>query len=315
MEPADQLDAPYPSVKLDRIPVRDKKRIIFSAAGFILYGLSVYLFFLILTFPKEKVQRWFLFQFQQAVQTELTIGESRFVFPLGTEWKEVTLVPSGKPGLRLVLDQLNVDFFSSSLFSGSGLDARFHLKGWGGEIKGVVASEKGGQGPRYLVTAEGEEIELEKFPWKKGISVRGKIRFQTEYRWEKENPIRGKGYLNIEGSRIDGKGLSFSGYTLPEMTLFKVNGHGLIREGTISLDRLNTTGSLADLNGTGTLLIELPLGKSLLNISMKLIPKEALNKMIPLSLLSPSAKTGYPMDLFLKGTLDEPVFTLTGTPS
>lgn len=293
----------------------EKKRMIFKTAALIFYGLFFYLLFLVVTFPKEKVQRWFFFQFQEATRTEMTVGESRFTFPFGTEWKQIAFTPSGKPGPRLVLDQLNVDFLLSSLLFKGNLDARFVLKGWGGDIRGVIGAEKKGGNPSYSLTAEGEEIELKEFPWQKGVALEGKIRFQTEYRWDEKNPVKGKGYFNIEGNGINGRGLSFSGFTLPELTLYKLNGHGMIREGRVTLDRLNTTGSLADLNGTGTVLIEIPLEKSLLNISMKLTPKEALNKVIPLAFLSPSARTGSPMDLFLKGTFDQPVFTLTGAPS
>ncbi|MFI5304117.1 MAG: type II secretion system protein GspN [Nitrospiria bacterium] len=295
--------------------IREKNRHILYIGGLILYSLSVYLLFLVLTFPKVKVQRWFFIQFQKVLQSEMTVGESHFTFPLGTEWKQITIVPYGKTGPRLVLDQLNVEFLVSSLIFKRSLDAHFSVKGWGGEIRGVVGSDKGGGSSNYSVLLEADEIDLKDFPWGKGISLNGKIRFQTEYRWDEKNPIRGRGFLNFEGTEINGRGLSISGYTLPELTLFKVNGHGLIREGSVTWDRLNTTGSLADLNGSGTLLLELPLEKSLLNISMKLTPKEALNKVIPLAFLSPTARAGLPMDLFLKGTIKDPVFTLTGTPS
>ncbi|MBI1823199.1 MAG: type II secretion system protein GspN [Nitrospirae bacterium] len=302
-------------MKMEMTWVSDRKRLILSIAGLVLYGLAVYLIFLILNFPKEKVQRWFFIQFQKAIESELTVGETRFVFPLGTEWKQITILPYGKKEPRFVMDRLNVDFLVTSLLFKKSLDARFNLKSWGGEIRGVVAAERGGGASRYSVTAEGEEIDLKKFPWEKGITVEGKIRFQTEYRWEERDPAKGKGFLNIEGNGINGKGLSFSGFSLPELTIYKLTGHGVIREGSLMLDRLNSTGSLADLNGSGTVLIEFPLERSLLNISMKFTPKEALNKVIPLAFLSPHARTGFPMELFLKGTLKEPVFTLTGTPS
>jgi type II secretion system protein N len=313
MEPADQSPAVVAPVNFRRF--RENRKLIFYTAGLIGYGLFAYLVFFLVTFPKEKVQRWFLLQFQQAIQTELTVSESRFRFPLGAEWRGITLVPVEKPELRIQVDQLNVDYLPSSLIPGYGSDARFDLKGFGGEIRGVFGEEKGERTPRYSLMAEGEDIELGKIPWKKGVSISGKIRFQTEYRWDRENPVRGRGFINIEGSGINGKGLSVSGFPLPELTLFKLNGHGLFREGMIQLDRLSTTGSLADMNGAGSVAMELPLGRSRLNISMKLVPKEALNKVIPISFLSPNAKTGFPMDLFLKGTIDDPAFTLTGTPS
>lgn len=293
----------------------EKKRALFKTVALIFYGLFFYLLFLAITFPKEKVERWFFIRFQEATRTEMTVGESRFTFPFGTEWKQIVFIPAGKPEPRLVLDQLNVDFLLSSLFFKGSLDARFILKGWGGDIRGMIGAEKKGGNPIYFLAAEGEEIDLKQFPWKKGLFLEGKVRFQTEYRWNEKDPVKGNGFLNIEGNGINGRGLSFSGFTLPELTLYKLTGHGVIREGRVTLDRLNTTGSLADLNGTGTVLLEIPLEKSLLNISMKLTPKEALNKVIPLALLSPTARAGTPMDLFLKGTFDQPLFTLTGAPS
>lgn len=295
--------------------ISEKKRSILSIAGLLFYGVFVYLLFLTLNFPKEKVQRWFFFQFQKAVASELIVGESHFIFPLGTEWKQVTVFPYGKKEPRFVIDQLNVDFLVSSFLFKRSLEARFNLKGWGGEIKGLVGSEKGSGASRFLMTAEGDELELEKFPWEKGIVLEGKIRFQTEYRWDEKDPAKGKGYLNLEGNGIKGRGLSFSGFSLPDLTLYKVTGHGILREGVLTIDRLTSTGSLADLNGSGTLLVDFPLEKSLLNISMKVTPKEALNKVIPLAFLSPQARTGFPMELVLKGSLREPIFNLTGPPS
>ncbi|MHB8482731.1 MAG: type II secretion system protein GspN [Nitrospiria bacterium] len=297
------------------IRFHENRKRIFYIAGLSLYGFFLYILFVLLTFPKTQVQQWILSQFQKATRTEVTVDETRFTFPLGTEWKKVTFFPSGRPETRFELDQMNVDFSLVSFLFKRKIDAHFNLKGWGGEIRGAWASENGDKNRRNVVIVEGEDLELKRFPWNKGVTLSGKIKFQTEYRWETVEPVKGKGFINIEGDQINGLGLSVSGFNLPEIAVSRLTGHGIFREGSMTVDRFISTGSLADLNGTGTILINLPFEKSLLNLSFKLTPKEALNKIIPLAFLAPGARAGVPIDLYLKGTFRQPAFTLTGAPT
>jgi type II secretion system protein N len=295
-------------------PAHENRKVFFYLTGFAFYGIVLYCIFIVLTFPKKKVEHWILFQFQNTTRTRIAVEETHFVFPLGTEWRRVTVTPSDKPETRFEVDQMNVDFsFPSFLFKRK-MDARFHLKGWGGGIRGSWAAEKGEKNTSHTVAVEGEDLELKKFPWNKGIAMEGKVRFQTEYRWDETAPSKGKGYLNFEGKDINVRGFSAGGFALPETGVSRVNGHCMIRDGSMTLDRFELAGSLADINGTGTLILEVPFQKTVLNLSMKLIPKEALNQVIPLAFLAPGARPGTPMDLFLKGTVDLPAFTLKGPP-
>ena len=293
---------------------QENRKQIFYIAGLSLYGFLLYLLFVILTFPKTEVQHWILFHFQRVTRTEMKVAETRFSFPLGTEWKRVTFFPIGKPETRFELDQMAVDFSLLSLLFKRKLEAHFNLRGWGGEIRGAWSTEKGDKSPQNRVTVEGEDLDLKQFPWNKGIALAGKVKFQSEYRWEPMDPVKGRGFINIEGNEINGRGLSVSGFNLPEVVVSKLIGHGTLRDGSMTVDRLFSTGSLVDLNGTGTILMGIPFEKSLLNLSFKLTPKEALNKIVPLTFLSPNARSGVPMDLYLKGTLEQPAFTLTGAP-
>ncbi|MBI1821530.1 MAG: type II secretion system protein GspN [Nitrospirae bacterium] len=293
----------------------ENQKRVFYFVGLSLYGFLLYFLFVILTFPKTQVQNWMLFQFQKATQTEVTVSETRFTFPLGTEWKKITFFPSGKPETRFELDQMKIDFSLASFLFKRKMSAHFNLKGWGGDIRGAWSAEGGNKTSRNSVVVEGEELELGRFPWNKGVTIAGKVKFQTEYRWEAADPGKGKGFINIEGNEINGRGLSISGFNLPEIAVSRLTGHGILRDGSMTVDRFVSTGALADLNGTGTILINTPFEKSLLNLSFKITPKEALNKIVPLAFLSPSARSGVPMDLYLKGTLEQPAFTLTGAPT
>jgi len=279
------------------------------------YGLSVYLLFVLLIFPRDKMDRWMQAKFREATGADVSMEERRFVFPFGTEWRRITVVSPASPKTRFELDRFSADISLFDLLWERRFGVRFHLTGLGGEIGGNWTADKGERSSQNSLLAEGDSLDLRKFPWKTGMAVEGKVKFQAEYHWEEGDPLKGKGFFNLEGNGINGRGFAYSGFSLPEIAVSKLNAHGQIRNGVLNIDRFSGNANLADLNGAGTVIFSLPLERSLLNFSVKLIPKEALDKIMPLQMISPGARPGSPLDLYIKGSFEKPDFTLSGAPA
>ncbi len=257
------------------------------------------LIFLYLTFPYELLERRILSHFERrGIRVERERRQVRF--PLIFFWEGVKIKAGEGPQITLQSVRGEVNPFS--LFARRA-DVDLALAAAGGFSRGVLRVDFGvPPAGRFFVRESMEGIELLQLPLA-GIS--GKVRGTIEGEWI-EDILKGSGSvgLDLRSLLIPPIG-PFPQFRFDSAAL-KVRWKG----GVATIDEFSGTGEEGQVSGSGTALLRDPYRETILNLSLKVVPREPLRRMIePFFPKNP----GEAYQVALTGTIGRPSLSIDGT--
>jgi len=270
------------------------KHLLIRRSLFIAYFVAVFLAFLIVLFPVDRLKGKLEAEVRQHTPFELHVTRvSPFFFNQFILNDVVLSDRSGKVLFESQSIRASISVFGllSNLLS---LDMK--AKAYGGEL--LVKAQQG-PGRRYLqLDANGLDINSYSLLKETGLRLSGKLGGNIEM-----NGDSGKGRLWLKG--LTSRDLKFRGFSVPDLDFEQCWLEGDIKGDRLTIRKLDLEGKELKIQCRGDMVLR---ERGSLNILVKLKPSERLarEQAQPLSLLKNKDAEGFYM-FNLGGTLDAPV--------
>ncbi|HSG05013.1 MAG TPA: type II secretion system protein GspN, partial [Nitrospiria bacterium] len=119
-----------------------------TTLGYLSAGVVAVTLFVYLTFPWDKLSLWAQAQVENKTGMDLKVGKSEVKFPFHMVWKDVTFSWSGPGSSQVKAERLSVEWPLRAIL-GRRLEVKFLARLFGGEFRGLLASENGEKGTVY----------------------------------------------------------------------------------------------------------------------------------------------------------------------
>ena len=292
------------------------KKTLFQMTGYALFALVNFLFFLYLTFPFDLLEEKALRILEAESGCRISVSQSYFALPAKVSVRGLELSCArqlfikGKPG-KVTLKLKSIDLklaLLPLLFNQRGeIDIEAAL--FGGGVSGHLTIETKGEEETYHLAAEGKAFKLTEVD--PGLS--GQLALKGEGTWMDKDVSRGIASLSL--SLDQGRFKEIGGWTIPvgEVSFSKTEARLSMKSGRIMLEQFSARGETVDLpNGNGSLLLRSPMNRSILNLSIRALPKGSIKEMAVLFIQGYAGQN--PLKVRINGPLQRPQISLNGRP-
>jgi type II secretion system protein N len=281
-----------------------------SGVLYALYTIVLFCVFLIAQFPHDVLVRRAL----SAVDLQplqLDYETTHFAWWRGYEFRNINLTLAG--------DDRSVPplFESSSIFL---------RPGWSGLLRGQLSSVfadatlYGGQADGSWTTENGlqrvtlqlDELQIARYRWLSTLfeegTIGGRLSGAVSAEMRRGNLREGQivGELDIANGQM--AGVAFRGLTLPELNFDTITAKFAFNGGQLEVEEFQADGRELRLSGSGQITVRAPLGDSVLNLKVSLLPgpepTDAVKGLLALVPKPKNAKPDTPMTI--AGTLAQP---------
>lgn len=285
----------------------DQKRKWGVVLGYTLFGLTMFLVFLYLTFPFSLLELKLISILERESRCKIAVDQRGFYFPSRLSWKGIRGACPQPAFSQWKIDSLNAELAPLPLLFSRRGEVDFQLKVGGGELAGHLTAAEGKGGPDLSLRAQGKKVDLTPF----GLS--GLLSAEGEGSWVGQEVLKGKGTVafTLDGARF--KEIGKWVVPIGEVAFSKVQGKIFWRNGTVGLERFSAEGETVDLKSEGgNLLLREPLAASLLALTLKATPKGSLQQVASVFVQGYSGRE--PLTVGMKGPLGQPQLSLNGKP-
>jgi type II secretion system protein N len=283
---------------------KKKPKGIWLVLGFLFYGLFLFAFFLVWTFPYERLEKRLLVAIETALSCRVEVGKETFLFPLGLRWEKVSLNLPGYPS-PWPIDRVQAKAeLLPLLISGRG-EVDWSMKGFGGGASGHLRIVRRGEGDHFQLDATRADLELGEFHKK----VSGMVHIDLEGEWERRMGL-GRGSAKIQGEKLTVKEIPAGPLPISSVTVSQLSGRVILRDNRLFFEGITAQGDQADLSGGGNVLLQNPYPGSLLTLSFRVTPKGTLSEMA--GLIPGRRSANDPLQVSITGTLAFPRVQVNG---
>jgi type II secretion system protein N len=258
------------------------KNRIFKFSGYVLFSLLLFLLFIYIKFPYEKVKDTISNSFENRFSYSLTINELRPLFPPGLTLKEIEILTDAKDKKRPILEaqRLALKLEILPLFLGH-RNFNYEIYTYDGIIKGVVKNPEPGKDKKTSIIADIQNIDLSHYPllnkdtnFSLSGKLRGKVRIVEE---ENTTPgLKGEITLFIDNGKIEG--INIKKATLKDISVKGVDCDFELTQEKILLKKMAFHGEDIDVNITGKILLAEQIKESNLDLMLHFKPKEGFKR-------------------------------------
>jgi type II secretion system protein N len=207
------------------------------------FGVISLLFSLYLTFPVDALGQRVENEIRRATKGSLNVSLNNFSFyrfsGIQAEDVQVTLAKQGGKAISLKLEALKARINLLPLFLlQKSLSAYIYIGG------GELSAEVDLAGNDLDVSLSSENVALEKIPFIEeyaGMPITGKLSGQLNMEW-RQNITKSKGHVELELSKLALGAGSFSGFTIPALTMGNVSADVKIEKGKFKLNSFKQAG-------------------------------------------------------------------------
>lgn len=293
-----------------------QKGTLYQIIGYALFGLVNFFVFLYLTFPFDLLEKKALQTLEVESGCRIAVSQSRFALPVKVSVRGVKascprrLFVRGKPGevtLKLKSADLTLSLLPFLINRRGEIDIEAAL--FGGGISGHLSIERKGEEAAYRLVAEGKALNIAEVD--SGLS--GQVTMKGEGTWMTKDFSKGIGQLSL--TLDQGRFKEIGGWTIPvgEVSFSKIEGRLSMRNGRIIVEQFSAEGETADLqNGSGSLLLRSPMDRSIVNLSIRALPKGSIKEMASLFIQGYTGRD--PLKIRINGPLQTPQISLNGRP-
>lgn len=259
-------------------------------------GLMVPIFVL-LTFPYEQLQARLLAELSRISGWTIAAERWSLAWPLGLEWRDVSLTPPGSFPVRV--DRVRLSLLPASVLQGRpSIAARIESgegpDGGRGYVMGQGTLRGWSQPVLVRVTGTAERFDVGRLglPGMK----RGLLKGEFDQRWNES----GEGKWQIEFTDVQLESIPLGPAVVPLVRFSNLKGRAFCREGLCQVESFYGTGPDGTLSGNGTLGPRIPALQSQVTMSVVLTasPEFAQRTSVNgMTLVSP----GLPVTVNLKG--------------
>jgi type II secretion system protein N len=279
-----------------------RKRVLVPLA-FFLYGLILFVFFLVWTFPYRLLEKRMEIALESALSAQVEVARKTFLFPVQIRWEGVSLrFPDRAAPLVFERVEARAELFPLLLKRRG--EVTWLLRTAGAEAAGRLQIARRGERLHFRLSETTGRLELADLH--KGVS--GTLHVRVAGQWGERE--MGEGDAEIEGERLSVN--EAAGILLPVSPIgfSRLSGRLILKGGRLSLEGFAAQGDQADLSGGGNVLIRNPYSGSLLSFSFRVSPKGSLSEMAAMFLGQPTGSR--PLQLSVAGTLGSPQIRLNG---
>jgi type II secretion system protein N len=287
-------------------------RLLLKFGGYALFALVVFIIFVYVTFPYEKLKYRIEQHALASGDLELTIGELGPSPLTGLSAEHVQVIikpkanspgvgPSGQPAAkgkdkgpkskRLVLDEVVVKLGLLGLIRG-GTDVDFQVSGLGGELEGSYSSFKK---EGWAVHLEAEGLDLGRLPAigdLVGLPVAGTLALEADLTVPQHRLSNASGFIDIRCDRcsigdgkaklkVPGNALLAMGITMPRIKLGSLGGRVQIDKGEGTLQHVSAKSPDVELDLEGRFSLRNPMSFSNADAYLKFKISPQLKKRDP----------------------------------
>jgi type II secretion system protein N len=284
--------------------IKKKPRRIWLALALSLYGLFLFGFFLVWTFPYARLERRLLVAIESALSCRVEVGKETFLFPLGLRWEEVSLHLPGYPS-PWPIDRVQARAELLPLLIAGRGEIEWSLKGFGGGASGHLRIVHRGEGEHFQLDSTRADLELGRFHQK----VSGMVHLDLEGEWEQRMGL-GRGSAKIQGERLTVREIPAGPLPVSSVTISQLSGRVVLRDNRLFLEGITARGDQADLAGGGNIFLQNPYPGSLLTLSFRVSPKGSLSEMA--GMIPGRRSASDPLQVSITGTLAFPKVQING---
>jgi len=261
--------------------------------AYILYGILVTALFLYLLFPAGYMEKYVRVHMAEALPgMAVQVGSAALVLPPGMMLRDLAVVEREGASPVFAAEKITVRPSLGSLFRDSiSLNAR--ARAYGGNITARIVLPEGNRaGGPYEVTANLDALDMGRYSLLNeslGQRIEGELSGDIRYRGVRGTSLEGEGTINL--LLLDGSlSLSADLFGFGAVDFERAESSMNIKKRTVTIEKLNITGSQMNGSLSGKVMLRDPLPRSMLSLRGKIdIP--ALNKKI---------------SVYLGGTLEKP---------
>ncbi len=271
--------------------------------GYALFALLSFSFFFYRTFPFSLLESRLLHLLEEQSGCAIDVDEKDFYLPLRLEWKGVRV--GCLPFLEWKIASIDIDVAPFPLIWHRRGDIDFLARLSEGEIQGRLSATRKDGAYAFSLKNEWRRLNLS------SVGLSGILGLSGEGVWRDHGLLRGEGgfAFNIEEAHFK----EFRGWVSPIGDLNFSNIHGKIRwrGGTAVFERLIAQGSEVDLSAEdGSLLLREPFLRSIMTLSLKVVPKGKLKDVAKIFIQDYSGRG--PLTLKVQGVLAQPDILVNG---
>lgn len=289
-------------------PDPGQKRKILLIGSLAAWGVFVFMAFFILNFPGSLLAEHVLEAASQATGVGISAQNSDFSPPARLSYEGLHLVtPSPEGPLDWEIPRATGAASLISLATGKPR-FNFDVKAYGGEFRGRLQQARHGTW-NHLKGKTIRPIDL--LMAKKLIrqNLSGLLNLETDYTWTKGSEQRGHGMLALRIRDLVIHDLNINGFPLPDLIFQKVRGRVFLHDGQGRLETLTADGPLAHVTGTGTIMLNVPYNRSVIDLDLHARLRGQL-KSLPLP--SVESNPDHTLHIHLQGPLSTPTVALNG---
>jgi len=286
---------------------------IWGMMGYLFYTVTATLLFLFVTFPYDKVEKYFLEQVQANTPIQLSLEGRTFLFPLGFRWDQAELgIDSSTISETFLVEFLQFRLALIPLILGE-IQGAFSMKTLGGGIHGSIQIDRGVYPNRFHISGRAERLDMgilkRFFP---ESSFQGFFTLEWDHVWENLDILRGKGRADIHIERFSVRQLTVQGFPIEPFFVSNASGQLTINSGKGTLEDIKIRGNKFEVEGSGSLLLRDFLPSSLLNLNLTAFLKGDWGNNEMVRLFVPSARKGEKLKILGRGALNNTQWSLNG---
>lgn len=283
--------------------VKNPKRF-WMPLGLLFYGVLVFLFFLVWTFPYRLLENRLIIALETALSSRIEIGHETFLFPLGLRLERVALFTPGRVSPWLI-DRVQARASVAPLLLGLRGEVDWSMTAMGGEASGHLRIMR--RGKWLHVRVEDTHANLELAGLYKGVKGRANLELQGEWT---EQTNTGKGEARLKGENLVIE--EIPGVVLPilPLSLSSLTGRIIFKKNGLFLEGISGRGEIIDFSGGGNILVRNSYSKSPLSLSFRVSPKGELAELAGI-FLGKNVKEN-PLRVNVTGTVGAPKIQVDG---
>ena len=290
------------------------KNRIFKSSGYVLFGVLLFLLFVYIKFPYEKLKDTISNSFEHRFSYTLTINGIRPLFPLGLTLKEIDIYtdPKEKKGAILNARTLGLKLEVLPLFLGH-RNLFYEIYTYNGTIKGVAKNLESKKGKKTSIIADIRNIDLSRYPLLNRdtpLSLSGKLSGKVNI-LERENTtpgFNGEITLFIDNGKIEG--INIKRVRLKDVSFKGIDCDFELTQKEFLLKKMAFHGEDIDINITGRIVLAEQIRESNLDLMLHFKPKQGFKRKYRFLFTlfrSIRGKGGF-YSIPLKGTVQQPEF-------
>lgn len=278
---------------------------------YLVYPLLLFLIFFYLTFPFSKVESRVVSSLEQTLESQVRVGKSQRLFPLGLDWQSVSIYsPDGRQA-GIELERVKARVHLLPLIR-QRVEVDLLVDAYGGKLLGTLRIQRQGDEIQYHFQQSVQDINLQSIAQNLPFRLKGQAKMEAEARWQDPTLRGAAGTGQVEFLNVRAEQASFRGINIPDLSFVRIVTRLGLRNGLLSIKEFTAQGPLMEVRGRGTLHLRNRWSDSVFNVSARIYTQEELRAELPL--ISMMGNDQEPINVMIQGTWQRPQVSVNGIP-